>query len=287
MPSLANHQSNEFSKCLFIGDSKAGKTGALTSLVKAGYKLRILDYDNGLDVLKEFVLHECPDMIANIEFRTLQDKRKAEGGQSVVSDPKAYSEGIKMLDAWKYTFKDGASGVAEVIDYGKPYTWGPDCILVLDSLSRFSDAAFDYYGPLTPNWGTTRYDPRQTYKTAQDAVIECLATLTGDNFKTNVIVIAHVRYMDMIDGTKKGFPQSVGSAVCSQIPQYFNSYALFENEGGARKLKTVSTPLIDLANPKPFAMAKSYPISTGLAEFFAVLRQPPKQEAPKKVARRA
>jgi len=35
-----------------------------------------------------------------------------------------------------------------------------------------------------------------------------------------------------------------------------------------------SDPMIDLANPRPFAMAKSYPIETGLAEFFAVLREP-------------
>ena len=34
--------------------------------------------------------------------------------------------------------------------------------------------------------------------------------------------------------------------------------------------------MIDLKNPKPFAMANSYPIETGLADYFAVLREPPK-----------
>ena len=55
MPSLANHQSNEFTKLLIEGDSGSGKTGALASLVKAGYKLRILDMDNGLDALKQTI----------------------------------------------------------------------------------------------------------------------------------------------------------------------------------------------------------------------------------------
>lgn len=270
MPSLANHQSNDFTKLLLIGDSKAGKTGALVSLVALGYKLRILDYDNGLDVLKQFVLKECPDKIGNIEFRTLRDKRKATPGGSVIENPKAYVDGIKMLDHWKYT-QDG-----ETVDLGKPYEWGKDCILVLDSLSRFCDAAFDWAGPLTPGFGTTKFDPRAQYKTAQDATIETLATLTGDNFECNVIVICHVRYIELPDGTKKGFPQSVGSAISSEIPQYFNSYAMFENNGGKRTLRTTSTPLIDLANPAPFAMAKSYPIETGLAQFFGVLREPPK-----------
>lgn len=278
MPSLANHQSRDFTKLLLIGDSKSGKTGSLVSLVAQGYKLRILDYDNGLDVLKQYILHECPDKIENIEFRTLRDRRKGTPTGSIVENPQAYINGIKMLDNWKYKH-DGVE-----IDYGKPYTWGSDCILVLDSLSRFCDSAFDWAEPLTPGFGTSKYDPRAAYKTAQDGTIDTLATLTGDNFECNVIVICHVRYMEMADGTKKGFPQSVGSAISSEIPQYFNSYAMFENNGGKRTLRTTSTPLIDLANPAPFAMEKAYPISTGLAQFFGVLRDPPKQKEPPKVA---
>ena len=99
MPSLSNHQSNLYTKCLFIGDSKSGKTGALTSLVAAGYKLRILDFDNGLDVLKQFVLNECPDKIGNVEFRTLQDKRKATSAGSVIDGTaQAFIRGIEMMD---------------------------------------------------------------------------------------------------------------------------------------------------------------------------------------------
>src|SRR5262252_9685406 len=51
MPGLEDHQSNDFVKMLLIGDAQAGKTGSLVSLVKAGYRLRILDFDNKLDVL--------------------------------------------------------------------------------------------------------------------------------------------------------------------------------------------------------------------------------------------
>lgn len=265
MPSLAHHQSNEFTKCLLIGDSKAGKTGSLASLVKAGYKLRILDYDNGLDVLKEYVMQSCPDKINNIEFRTLRDKRKATPAGSVIDRPRAFIDGIKMMERWKY----------DDVDLGPPHEWGSDCILVLDSLSRFSDAAYDWRLPLTPGFAQNKYDGRAVYGDAQDAVVNTMAELTSDSMETNVIVLAHVRYLDLPDGSKKGFPQSVGSAICSQIPQWFNSYAMYENKGGKRTLRTTSTALIDLANPKPFAMAPSYPLETGLADFFAVLRDPP------------
>lgn len=270
MPSLAEHQSNNLTKLLLIGDAKSGKTGSLVSLVEAGYKLRILDMDNLLDILKYCIMEKCPDKLGNVEFRTLRDIRKASPTGPVISgNPKAFQDAIKMLDRWKYKADDGSE-----IDLGSPSEWGPDCILILDSLSRFCDAAYDFREPLTPRGKSGDYDARATYGDAQDAVEYVLATLTSKSFATNVIVIAHIQYMDLPDGTKKGFPQGVGQKLSPKIPQYFPSVVLYTNEGGKRTLKTNSTPLIDLANPRPFAMEKSYPIETGLAQFFEVLRGP-------------
>lgn len=271
MAKLSNHQSNEYTKALVVGDSKAGKTGGLTSLVKAGYKLRILDLDNGLDVLKEYVLKECPDKIDNIEFRTLRDKRKTgPAGPMIDGQPKAFVNTLRMMDNWKYTEDDGTE-----VDLGKPSEWGPDTILVVDSLSRLSDAAYDWREPLTPKGQSGKPDGRAVYGEAQDAVTDCIALLTSEAFRTNLIVLAHVRYIEMANGVKKGFPQSVGQAICTEIPQWFNTYIMFENEGGRRRIRTTSTPLIDLANPKPFAMGSVYDISTGMADIFGVLRSPP------------
>lgn len=256
MPSLANHQSNDFVKLLLIGDAQAGKTGSLTSLAKAGYKLHILDYDNKLDVLKYFILHECPAAIENVEFVALRDKMKSSPtGPVVEGAPRAFLEGLKLLDTWN----------------GKPQDWGPDHILVIDSLSRFCDSALTFHEII----GKAK-DPRQSFFSAQNAVEDVLATITGPNFKTNVLVLCHVTYIDMPDGMKKGFPQGVGQALSPKIPQYFPSSVLYTNKGGKRTIQTNSTPLIDLANPAPFAMQPSYPIGTGLADFFAILRDPPK-----------
>ena len=274
MPSLANHQSNEFTKLLLIGEAMSGKTGSLVSLVKAGYKLRILDYDNKLDVLKYYVRHECPDLIGNIEYVPLRDKRKTTPVGSVIDGkPKAFIEGMKLLDNWKYTDDNGKE-----VDFGKPSEWGPDVILVIDSLSRLCDAAFDFREPLVPVGKSGERDMRAVYGDAQDAVEMLLATLTSKTFQTNVIVIAHITYQDQADGTTKGFPQGVGQKLSPKIPQYFPSAVLYTNKSDKRTIKTNSTPLIDLANPAPFKMEKSYPIESGLADFFAVLRSPPAQE---------
>lgn len=275
MGSLANHQSNDFTKLLLIGDAKSGKTGSLVSLVKAGYKLRILDFDNLLDILKYMIQAECPEMIGSVEYRTLRDKRKATAlGHIIDGTPKAFPNCIKMLDNWKYSDDEGE------VDLGKPSNWGPDCILVIDSLSRLCDAAYDFREPLTPSGKSGEKDLRAVYGDAQDAVESLLAELTSKTFATNVIVIAHVMYMDVPGAGQKGFPQGVGQKLSPKIPQYFPSVVLYTNVGGKRTLQTNSSPLIDLSNPKPFAMAKSYPIETGLAQFFEVLREPPKVVKP-------
>jgi hypothetical protein len=271
MPSLTNHQSNSLTKLLLIGEAMSGKTGSLVSLVRAGYRLRIQDYDNKLDVLKYYVQNECPEMLENIEYVSLRDKRKTTPGGSVIDGkPKAFIEGMKLLDRWKYADDTGAE-----VDLGKPSDWGPDCILVIDSLSRLCDAAFDFREPLVPVGKSGERDMRAVYGDAQDAVEMMLATLTSTNFGTNVIVVAHISYQEMGDGTTKGFPQGVGQKLSPKIPQYFPSAVLYTNKGGKRTIQTNSTPLIDLANPAPFKMEKSYPIETGLADFFQVLREPP------------
>lgn len=269
MPSLADHQSNTTTKLLLIGDAKSGKTGSLVSLVKAGYKLRILDLDNLLDVLKYMILKECPDKISNVEFVTIRDKRKAgPTGPTIVGAPKAFSTVLKMTDEWKY----------EGTDLGRPDVWGgDDTILVIDSLSRLCDAAYDFYESIAPVGKKGEYDGRAVYGSAQDGVESFLAHIASKSFSTNVIVICHIAYQEQPDGTTKGFPQGVGQKLSPKIPQYFPSVILYTNKGGKRTIQTNSTPLIDLANPKPFEMAKEYPIDTGLASFFEVLRPAPAQ----------
>jgi AAA domain-containing protein len=274
MPTLAHHQSNEYTKLLIEGDSGSGKTGALASLVAANYKLRILDMDNGLETLKQYVLRECPQNIGNVEYRTLRDKRKASPlGPIIDGQPKAFVTALNMLDRWKYKDEKGNE-----TDLGIPAEWGPDCILVLDSLTFLSDAAFDFREPLSPKGSSGKYDIRAVYKDAQDAIENVLALLTSESFRTNVIVISHIRYVDNPDGTKKGYPTAVGSALSPQIPRYFNSVALCQTSaGGKRTIQTTATAMIDLKNPKPFAMLPTYPIETGLADFFKVLRDQPKE----------
>jgi len=242
---------------IVLGDPGTGKTGGLASLVKAGYKLAILDYDNGLDILRLFIEHECPDKIDNVIFKSLRDKYKMINTQLIVDGPpKAFTDGLKLLDEWP--------------DYGKPSEWGPEWVLVVDSLTHCGRASFDWAKVAMPK----NPDPRAAYFFAQTGIEAMLADLTSEYFRTNVIVITHVNYVDTEDGKRKGYPNAIGSALSPKIGSWFNSMALCTMKGKERVIQTAPTGQIDLKNPAPFAMLPEYPISTGLAEFFKVLKKP-------------
>lgn len=268
MPSLAQHPSTNLVKLLLLGDSKSGKTGSLVSLVAAGYKLRILDFDNLLDILRYKVLEICPSSIDNVEFRSLRDKIKATPiGAAIDGKPKAWIDSLKMLNHWVY----------DDVDLGVPAEWGPDCILVIDSLSRWCDAAYDFHEVMVPKGKSGDYDGRAVYGNAQDDVEKQLASLTSPSFKTNVIVICHGVYTELPDKTVKIFPQGVGQKLSPKIPTYFPNYVRYLNQGGKRSISLESGPLIDLATTRHNEMPKSLPIETGLADFFKILRDPPAQ----------
>lgn len=262
MPNLANHESTKITKLLLMGDSGSGKTGALASLANAGYHLHILDFDMGLDSLVHNVRRMAGEnsakVLANITYESLRDKYKGSPlGPMVDGSPTAFNTAMKLLDKW-----DG-----EV-----PGKWGPEHIVVIDSLTFLSEAAFNWAKFLN----SSAKDMRQVYGAAQDAIENVLALLTGTQFQTNVIVVSHVKYIERQDGQTKGYPTSVGSALSPKIPSYFNSVALVEMTGTGKNLKrtirTQATAMIDLKNPASFNMVESLPIDSGLADFFLTVK---------------
>lgn len=258
MASLDAHQSDEFVKLVYIGDSGAGKTGSLTSLVKAGYNLRIIDMDNGLDALAAHVRAECPDRLSSVQFVTIRDKYKGTSAGPVVSGtPKAFVDALKYLDKWE----DGSI----------PAEWGSDYILVLDSGSAFGKAAFEWAKGMNP----TARDGRQWYAAATPAVENTVALLTSEAFRTNVIIISHVDYREPTEGITKGFPNFIGAKTGQLVPKYFNTILLAETSGSGknvrRRIKTVPTGVVDLKNPVP-SMEAEYPLETGLASIFEKLK---------------
>lgn len=259
MAKLSDHSSSELFKLLLIGNSGAGKTGALASLVEAGYELRIIDFDSGLDALVNILKDKDPGLLSKVEFNSFRDKFKATAmGTKVDGAPKAYSAALRALEKWP---DDGSD----------PASWGPKRVLVLDSLTHAGNAAFQWAKGMNP----AAKEPRQWYNAAQDLIRDMLLNLTSDSFQTNVIVISHIDLRETQTGIK-GYASSIGKALGPKIPTFFNTMILSEMGGTGekvkRKLKTLPTAFLDLKNPSPKKVAAEYDIETGLAEIVATLK---------------
>jgi hypothetical protein len=261
MPKASEHQKSKYVKLLFIGNSGAGKTGALAPLAAAGYDIRILDHDSGLDALFNHIAEADPKYLENVSYQTFRDRMKMTAtGPRVVGSPKAYAETLAALEKWP---DDGSD----------PAEWGADKILVIDSLTNVGRAAFNWAKGANP----TSKDPRQWYKTAQDLCEDLIANVTAEEFRTNVIVISHVDIVTTNEGTIKGFASAVGKALGPKLPRFFNTMIMSETSGSGksvkRKIKTFPTSMVDLKNPAPMRMEADYPIETGLLDIFKKLQK--------------
>lgn len=253
MPTADQFLSSALIKLLLLGDSGAGKTSALVSLLEADYKIKALDMDKNL---LNMVLHakkRCPEKLSNFEFETYTDDYKAtQAGLVLKGQPKAFTNMLGKLSEWS------------ALD-------DTNTIVVVDSLSAVGRAAFEWAKGMNP----MIKDPRQWYGAAQKAVEDMIAMLTSDSFKTNVIVITHIKYAESDTGSQKGYANSIGQALNTVVPRYFSTMIQAEVTGTGnnlkRELRTQPTGLVDLKAP-PLDLPQKLPLETGLAEIFAKLK---------------
>lgn len=261
MPALADLGNEDFIKFFYVGDSSTGKTGSLVSLAAAGYRIRMLDMDNGIRILRSYVKEQCPDQIGNIDYMAFRDEYKFQpDGQMIADNPKAFKNAAAAIDKWE----DGSN----------PASWGPDTFFVLDTLTTLGKAALNWAQALNP----TTKDPRQWYNGAQRAIENIVAELMGENFRTNVIIITHISERELTSGERKGFPASgAGTALGPTLAKYTNTMVLAETVGfgekARRRIKTLPTGFIDLKTGAPFAMKPEYPLETGLADIVKTLKE--------------
>lgn len=252
MPTLNEHQSSDYTKLLYIGDSSSGKTGSLVSLLQDGYRFRILDMDNGLTALKLYARAAQCDL-SLVEYETYRDEyRITQAGPMVKGAPKAFVNAMAKLTEW-----------GEIDD--------PKSFTVLDSLTFLGKSAYAWAKGMNP----TAKDRRQWFYAAQQAVESVLALLTGKEYKQNVIVISHVNYKEVMENVHKGYPSAVGSALGPTIASYFDTLILAEATGSGtnvrRRIKTLPTGVIDLKMPVA-SVEKELPLETGLATIVQQLK---------------
>lgn len=265
MPNIGEHQSGETTKLLVLGDSGSGKSGALASLAAAGYSLRIIDVDNGLDILRSYLTDPSSpypkESAARVEYETVTDSMRTQGGKLVPVKASSWQRSIDLLQNWK----------TETANFGNISTWTNKDVLVIDTLSILADQALKFCLSLNMRLGQK---PHQSdWGDAQVLVQGLLETLYDDAVKCNVVVNCHIKYSeDPITGAMKCFPESVGKALSPKIAKYFNNVVRCQTSGNSRKIITTSSNQLELKTSAPLKVKNEYPIATGLADLFKDLR---------------
>ncbi len=284
MPTLDDHSSSSVTKLMLIGDSGMGKTGALASLVVAGYKLYILDFDNGIDILANVLRKKNPALLREVRYKTITDNMKVVGGKIQATSSKAWNEAVGMLSTWN----DGTEPKISVA------TLGPKDVLVIDSLTFAGKAALRFICAMNGRLAAKPY--QSDFGEAQQLLENLLGMLYSTELKCNVVVLSHIREVGKTttiavsdrdgkesakvveeEGSRKGFAETgTGRALSPIVGRFFNSVLMVDmigtGEHARRQIVTVPTGNIGLKNSAPGLVKAKYSLETGLAEYFAALR---------------
>lgn len=263
MPKMIDRVESTLIKMMLIGDSGTGKTGALYSLAEAGYRLKILDFDNGVDIISRVARDKGKtELLKNIDYVTLTDKWKAVGTRMIPNGaPKAWANALKLL----------SSGKLGEEDWGNPDGWDSGDVLVIDSLTMAAKSAM--LNVLQAN-GRLMDNPQiQDWGEAQRIVGGLIQMLCSTELKCHVIVLSHINYIELQEGLAKGYPTAVGKALSTELPRYFNIILQARTKGtGSNAKRILSAAPAQAVETKsgmlPDKVPESWPQEKGLAEFF-------------------
>jgi len=279
MPLISDYPTGVITKLLLLGDSGSGKTGALPSLAIAGYNLRILDYDVGLEIVKN-LLRNNKEAAQRVSYITCTDPMHSVQGKMIPKAATAWAKGVNALNDWT----DGD------IKLGNIQTWGEKDVLVIDSLNFMGKSALRFIQQMNGRLAGSPY--QSDFGDAQRLLENLIAMLYSDSVKCNVIVLTHVRQLGTTqqvldsqnrvvtveeEGSRKGYAETgIGRALSPTIGRYFNAVLLADIVGSGqstrRVIRTIPHENIGLKNPAPGIAKPQYDQATGLAEYFAAVR---------------
>ena len=284
-------------KAFLVGKQGHGKTGSKASLVAMGYKLRMLNFDNGADILKNLLTnphypyrkymedHKIP-LKGAIDVCTITEEMKkiTEDHKSrfVPRQARGYSKTIDMIDNW----------VNDEVKLGPVLSWDENTILNIDTLGTLADLAYFHIQELNGRLGARQegYDYQRDVGGAQGLLRNLMQTLFSPHFKCNILIDAHITWVDESKGTYErpniesisdptGYPSAIGRAISPIIGKWFNNILIIEQTGSGvtekHEISTVPIKNIAAKNSLPNILKPRYPIETGLAEIFCALRGEP------------
>jgi|SRR5215469_4260468 len=302
MPSLLDRDT-ESAKIVYLGDSGHGKTGSKASLVAAGYKLRMIDTDNGFKILRSMLTDRRypyaaymekagidpsePGRISYIPIDVPMDMVTLKGKTMPILAPTSsagWNTAVNHLKEWK----DGDINLGPVTD------WDNDCVLDLDTISTLAEVAKYWNQDMNGRMGAIEDDHGRDTGAAQEMIRRLTMKLTSPSVKCNVIATTHITWVDTTRGAPqnpsallrehksvdpRGFPSIIGQALSPVFGKRWNDMFVVRrtgnNRSAERRIYSVPTDNVDAKHSA--YVDESYPLETGLAQIFAALlyKDPP------------
>ena len=307
--------SDTAAKIILIGENGSGKSGAIMSLLCAGYKVRMIDTDNGARTLKGlFNSNDYPyqkylkskdinitEAFSSISFsipmafRRVTYKVGSETKINNVLAPKhadTWQEIIDTLANWK----DPETN----INNGNFTDWDNSYVLVTDSFTTISQMAYYAAQQLHNRLGALEegYTHQQDVGTAQNQLRRFLEFIFGANVKCNLVFICHINSIDPSRGydqttsvrhqndpgaiiEAKGYPLSVGVKLSKRVGLFACDSFVVKQTGSGKNVKRIISTIptsvdgVEISTKTSAFLAPEYSVTTGLAEIFAALRGQP------------
>jgi hypothetical protein len=310
MPAL-NDQTQRPVKLIYLGRQGAGKTGSFASLAAAGYKLRLLDADKGVDTLQNLLLDRD-----HFPYRNFMDKHNIDLGLSsfipvdqemnISTVDRAYKDPTgKVIKTTKERVLAPSNAQAwhKVTDLlqdwndggqklGNVHSWGPDTICILDTYSTMARYAYYYHQGINGRLGAIEdgFDHQRDIGGAQAWLRRLLEVLFSSAVKCNIIVACHITWVDESRGFAQspgeinragrssdpdGLPDAIGQALSPRMGKYFNNVFAVRSSATGDSRKIWTKPIDRVICKRSAWLEDSYDITTGLAEIFSQLNGQP------------
>lgn len=267
MAPLNKHAQSNVIHAICIGNSGAGKTGALAGLAEEGYKVRVLALEEGTEILSNLLAGKAG--FDNIDVESCVDVMHLHGPNKL----------MKAKDAT--AFPKAMNTVANWPGFGSPTGWGPDSVLVIDTMTSLGRACMNHVFKMKGKLGDVSVESVKVSQPdwgdamkLQEDFISMLQSLP-----CHVIVNSHITFVTP-DGESadKGYPSALGSKLPPKIGGYFNHQLFYTTQGmGLNKQRGISTKsalLIDTKTSAPGKVKDWYPLDPakplegGLRQYF-------------------
>ncbi len=226
MAQFQTYKGSKLVKTMIAGDSKAGKTGAIASLVNDPLfkRVAIVDFDNGLDILNTYV---DPANMPKLYYQSFDPMNSMSAERA-----------IDQMRKW----------ITPTEQFGPLEQWTHEHVFVLDSATFFGRAiiaALEAKGQIK--------DGRQLIGKAQEIFEKAIAFLYF-NAGCHVVINTHLKISEDA-GLSKTYPTTVGTALNSRIGRYTNNLWRIDcKPDGTRVIRTTSDHRMTLGSSAPLVL---------------------------------